>query len=182
VGEQIKAVRWFGGLALLVTFREVDPLYAVDLTDQEDPTLIGELKVPGFSSYLHPLGPDRVIGIGTGPQPGGGSGAQAGLFFVRDLTDPRRVDVESYGRGTYAKAGDDPRQFTWLPEQRIALTVIQRGRSVSVSALRLDGGQMANEVTQVEFGSDADDVRLVPLLDGKVALVTGEGVEMFPLT
>ena len=49
-------MRWFDGLAILVTFRQVDPLYAIDLTDQDDPRLIGELKIPGFSEYLHPLG------------------------------------------------------------------------------------------------------------------------------
>ncbi|WP_148613800.1 beta-propeller domain-containing protein [Nocardioides rubriscoriae] len=177
VGEEIKAVRWFDDLALLVTFRQVDPLYAVDLTDPATPRLVGELKIPGFSSYLHPLGTMRVVGVGSD----GRSGAQAGLFDVTDLTDPRRLDVTSYGRGTYAKAGDDPRQFTWLPEQRIVLTVIAKGRAGYVSRLQLGGGRMTNEMTRVEFGSDVDAVRLVPVSGSKVALVTGEDVEFFDL-
>ncbi|GAA5144710.1 hypothetical protein GCM10023340_12820 [Nocardioides marinquilinus] len=193
IGEDVKAVRWFDGLALLVTFRQVDPLYAVDLTDAARPRLLGELKIPGFSSYLHPLGPVRVLGLGTGPQPGGGSGAQAGLFLTRDLTDPRRVDVESYGRGTYARAGDDPRQFTWLPDQRVALTVVARGRTGWVSTLTLENGRMSSRMTRVEYGSDVDDVRLVPVSppdapagpdadpDRRVVLVTGEDVAWFPL-
>ena len=59
-----ESVRWFDGLAIMVTFRQVDPLYAVDLTDPADPRLLGELKIPGFSEYLHPLGAHRLIGIG----------------------------------------------------------------------------------------------------------------------
>ncbi len=65
--ETIQSVRWMGSLAILVTFRQIDPLYTIDLTDPEDPTLIGELKIPGFSEYLHPLGPNRLIGMGQGP-------------------------------------------------------------------------------------------------------------------
>ena len=177
VGEEIKAVRWFDDLAVVVTFRQIDPLHAVDLSDDDAPTLLGELKIPGFSTYLHPLGPRRIVGVGSD----GGSGAQAGLFDLTDVTSPRQLDVTSYGRGTYATAGDDPRQFTWLPEERIVLTVVSKGRTGFVSRLQLGGGRMRNEMTSVEFGSDVDDVRLVPLGGGKVALVTGEEVEFFPL-
>ncbi|WP_134767032.1 beta-propeller domain-containing protein [Nocardioides sp. 1609] len=182
VDEDIKAVRWFDDLALLVTFRQVDPLYAVDLGDVTRPTLLGELKIPGFSTYLHPLGPRRFIGVGAGPQgPRGGSGAQAGLFDVTDITDPVRLDVTSFGRGTHARAGDDPRQFTWLPDQRIALTVLSRGRAGYVAKLQLGGGRMREELTRVEFGDDVAEVRLVPLPRGRVALVTGEDVAFLDL-
>ena len=183
VGEDIKSVRWFDALAILVTFRQVDPLYAIDLTDAGEPTLIGELKIPGFSSYLHPLGSMRLIGLGEGPQAGSRRwGAQAGLFDVTDLTDPRRIDVLSYGGGTRAMAGTDPRQLTWLPQQRTVLTVIQKGRAAFVSTINVDGGELGNTMTRVEFGSDVDQVRTVPIGGadgGRVVLVTGEDVEFF---
>ena len=180
VGEEIKSVRWFDSLAIVVTFRQVDPLYAIDLTDQDDPTLIGELKIPGFSSYLHPLGSMRMIGLGEGPTDGGRRwGAQAGLFDVSDLTDPRRIDVLSYGGSSRAMAGGDPRQFTWLPASRTVLTVIQKGRAAFVSTLKVGDGALANSMTQVEFGSDVDQVRTVPIGDDKIVLVTGEDVEFF---
>lgn len=191
VGEDITAVRWFDGLALLVTFRQIDPLYAVDLTDARTPRLIGELKIPGFSSYLHPLGTQRLVGVGEGPQPSGGWGAQLGLFDVTDLTSPDRLDVVSYGPRSRALAGRDPRQLTWLPQQRVVLSVITRGRAVYVSRLQLGAGRMRNEMTRVEWGSDADVVRLVPVvgddsaggaIGGQVpraVLVTGEDVRFF---
>lgn len=185
-GEEIRSVRWFDGLAILVTFRQVDPLYAIDLTEPADPTLLSELKIPGFSSYLHPLGPDRLVGIGEGPGTGGaGWGAQAGLFDVRDLADVRRIDVHQYSPGSEALAGADPRAFTWLPAERTVLTVVsdwQRGGRVGyVSVLHLDDGRFENRMVQVEYGDDVAQVRTVPLPDGRVALVTGEDVRFLDL-
>jgi len=183
VNEQIESMRWFDGLAIMVTFRQVDPLYAVDLTDPASPTLMGSLKIPGFSEYLHPLGSRRLVGIGQDADAFGTSrGAQAALFNVSDLTDPRRLDTVTYGPGTTAGAGTDPRQFTWLPAKRTVLTVVADGLKGStgwVSVLRLDRGQLDNRMVEVEYGEEVADVRLVPLPDGRVLLVTGDEVSSF---
>ncbi|MBE7325361.1 beta-propeller domain-containing protein [Nocardioides sp. Y6] len=183
VNEEIKAVRWFDDLAFVVTFRQVDPLYAVDLSDPTDPTLLGELKIPGFSEYLHPVGPHRLIGIGQDASRSGAlRGAQAALFLVTDLARPRRLDTVTYPEGTQAGAGTDPRQFTWLPERRTALTVVTDGwvgRTAWVSALRLAGGRLHETRTEVAHGHDVGDVRLVPLPSGDVVLVAGDSVEFF---
>lgn len=185
VNEQIESVRWFDGLAIVVTFRQTDPLYAIDLTDPAAPTLMGELKIPGFSEYLHPLGPMRMIGLGQGPTGRrGGWGAQAGLFDVTDLTAPTRLDVLPYGARTEALAGLDPRQVTWLPEVRTFLTVVARGwtgRTGFISVITLHRGQMTNRMVEVEHGQDVDEVRTVPLGDGRVVLVTGTEVSYFDL-
>jgi Beta propeller domain len=183
VDEEIKSVRWFDDLAIVVTFRQTDPLYAIDLTDPTSPHLLGELKIPGFSEYLHPLGEHRLIGMGQDATLDGMTrGAQAALFDVTDLTDPRQIDVVHYDRNTWAGAAGDPRQFTWLPEQRVALTVVSQGWNGTtgwVSVLSLDDGSMTNRMVEVEHGSDVAQVRLVPLSSGKVALVTGEDVSFF---
>ncbi len=123
VNEEIQSMRWYDGLAVMVTFRQVDPLYAIDLTDPEHPRELGHLKIPGFSAYLHPLGTRRLIGMGQAAN----GAAQAAVFDLRDLTHPVRQTMVRYGAGTVAAAGTDPRQFTWLPDRRIALTVITRG-------------------------------------------------------
>jgi hypothetical protein len=183
IDEQIKSVRWFDDLAIVVTFRQTDPLYALDLSDPADPRLLGELKIPGFSEYLHPLGEHRLIGVGQDATLQGMSrGAQAALFDVTDLTNPRQIDVVRYPKDSQAGAGVDPRQFTWLPDQRVALTVVSEGWTGTtgwVSVLSLDDGSMTNRMVEVEHGSDVADVRLVPLSSGKVALVTGEDVSFF---
>jgi hypothetical protein len=185
VGEEIKSVRWFDDLAVVVTFRQTDPFYAIDLSDPFDPELLGELKIPGFSSYLHPIDGDLMIGMGSAADPTTGltSGAKASLFDISDLTAPREVDTVAYPAGSTAQAGLDPRQFTWLPDHRTALTVISRGfEGVTgyVSVLRVgDDGQVTDELVQVEYGVEVADVRLVPLPDGRVVLVTGDAVSFF---
>nr|WP_300047210.1 beta-propeller domain-containing protein [uncultured Nocardioides sp.] len=185
VGEEIKSVRWFDDLAIVVTFRQTDPLYAVDLSDPTAPRLVGELKIPGFSEYLHPLGEQRLIGMGQDATLDGITrGAQAALFDVTDLTSPRQLDVVRYDEGTQAGAATDPRQFTWLPEQRTVLTVVSQGWTGTtgwVSVLSLADGSMSNRMVEVEHGTDVADVRFVPLASGKVALVTGEDVTFFAL-
>lgn len=185
IDEEIKSVRWFDTLAIVVTFRQTDPLYAIDLTDPEDPELMGELKIPGFSEYLHPLGARRLIGVGQDASRSGMTrGAQAALFDVTDLTDPQQLDVVTYPKYSQAGAGIDPRQFTWLPDRRTALTVVSqgwKGRTGWVSVLTLDGGTMTNRLVEVEYGDEIAQVRLVPLADGRVVLVTGDAVSFFDL-
>ncbi len=180
--EDLKSVRWFDELAILVTFRQVDPLYAIDLTDVEKPSLIAKLKIPGFSSYLHPLGPKRLVGVGEGPSFGGrGWGAQVGLFNVADLKNVHRMNVQHYASNTQALAGADPRSFTFINDHRTILTVIQRGGVGYLSVLKIEDGELLNRMVQVEYGDDIDQVRAVPLPDGRVVLVTGEDVEFFDL-
>ena len=184
-GEDIKSVRWFDTLAIVVTFRQIDPLYAIDLTDPEAPELLGELKIPGFSEYLHPISGERLIGLGQDASLDGMlRGAQAALFDVSDLTQPRRTDVVAYRKASVAAAAADPRQFTWLPGADTALTVVSEGwegRTGWVSVLSVDGGQLSNRMVEVEYGNDVDSVRLVPLPDGRVVLMTGEDVSFFDL-
>jgi len=185
IDEQIKSVRWFDDLAIVVTFRQTDPLYAIDLSDPDAPELLGELKIPGYSEYLHPLGEHRLIGVGQDASLRGPTrGAQAALFDVTDLTNPRQLDVVRYPRGSQAGAALDPRQFTWLPQARTALTVVSQGWEGTtgwVSVLSLDDGTMSNRMVEVEYGTDVALVRLVPLASGKVVLVTGEDVRFFDL-
>ncbi len=185
VDEEIKAVRWFDDLAIVVTFRQVDPLYAVDLADPEAPRLLGELKIPGYSEYLHPIAGDRLIGVGQDATLDGRLlGAQAALFDVSDLTDPRRTDTVHYRPGSVAGAATDPRQFTWLPDRGVALAVVSdgwSGRTGWVSVLTVDGDRLERRMIEVEHGSDVDRVRTLPLPDGRVVLVTGGDVSFLDL-
>ncbi|WP_203337309.1 beta-propeller domain-containing protein [Nocardioides limicola] len=186
VNEDIKSVRWFDEMAVLVTFRTVDPLYVIDLRDATAPVLLGELKIPGFSEYLHPLGGRRIIGVGQDANERNGRlrGAQVALFDLADMTDPKRVSTIKYDRGTQAGAGRDPRQFTWLPGRRTALTVISdgwRGRTGWVSVLEVRGGRLHDRLVEVEYGRDIDRVRLMPVNNGQVVLVTGDEVAFLDL-
>ena len=81
-----------GPQAYIVTFRQIDPLYALDLSDPTDPKALGELKITGFSSYLHPVGDNLLLGIGQeADQDGRTEGLQISLFDTSDPTDPQRT-------------------------------------------------------------------------------------------
>jgi hypothetical protein len=91
-GEQIYAVRFLGDLGYVVTFRQTDPLYVVDLSDPTAPAVRGELKILGYSAYLHPIGEDLLLGVGQdATQQGAVKGTQLSLFDVSDPASPRRV-------------------------------------------------------------------------------------------
>jgi uncharacterized secreted protein with C-terminal beta-propeller domain len=121
IGERIYAVRYFGDLATVVTFRQTDPLYVVDLAEPTKPALLGELKIPGFSTYLHPVGDDLLLGVGQDADAQGQvTGMQVSLFDVSDRSKPTQVDRLSLGQG-WTPAGDDSRAFGYDPERRLAL-------------------------------------------------------------
>lgn len=111
--ERIYSVRFIGSKAYMVTFRETDPLFAIDVSDPAAPEVLGELKIPGFSNYLHPLDDEHLIGFGYDtkiePVKGGGEprivtgGMKISLFDVSDMGDPKETDTEIIGGpGTYS--------------------------------------------------------------------------------
>jgi hypothetical protein len=175
--EEIKAVRWFDDLAVVVTFRQTDPLYTVDLSDPARPRTVGELKIPGFSRYLHPIGAGRLVGIGQDADLDGVTrGAQGAVFDIRDLAEPRRLSTLSLGQHTYALAEDDPRAFTWLPGSATALTSVTDHHGGSwLLAVRVSP---EGELQQVDSWSlppwSSRTTRTLPLDGSRVALVSGE--------
>jgi hypothetical protein len=124
-GERIYAVRFVGPTGYVVTFRQVDPLYTVDLSDPEEPRLRGELKIPGYSAYLHPAGGNRLIGIGQAAgDTGRVSGTQISLFDTSDIAEPRRI--ASYRlSGGYSEAEFDPHAFLYWPQTGLLVVPVQ---------------------------------------------------------
>jgi hypothetical protein len=96
VTEQIRSVRFLGPLGYVVTFRQTDPLYVVDLSDPTTPEVKGELKINGYSAYLHPYGDGQLVGIGQdATEQGRTLGLQVSLFDVTDSEAPTRTDALS---------------------------------------------------------------------------------------
>lgn len=173
--EQLKAVRWFDELAVVVTFRQTDPVYTVDLSDPARPRTLGELKIPGFSQYLHPIGDDRLLGLGYAANARGVTkGAQVAVFDIADLTSPRRLDVLSLGKDTSLGATYDPRAFTWLPDATVALMAVTNERTgdSSIVEVRLarGGAFVKGQSWRMARWSGAE-ARALPLEAGSVALV-----------
>ncbi|MBR3613825.1 MAG: beta-propeller domain-containing protein [Clostridia bacterium] len=94
--EQIYSVRFIGKIGYIVTFKEVDPLFVIDLSDPSNPTVKGELKIPGYSSYLHPYDENHIIGIGYNTKDNGYGGVtnstmKMSMFDVSDLENPEEI-------------------------------------------------------------------------------------------
>jgi uncharacterized secreted protein with C-terminal beta-propeller domain len=125
--EKIYSVRFTGDVAYLVTFRQVDPLFVIDMSG-DDPKVMGELKVPGFSTYLHPVGDGLLLGIGKETKDNEWTdyygnkytstytdGIKISLFDVSDPFNPTEKDVENYIGGEYAstEAWSNHRAFVY---------------------------------------------------------------------
>lgn len=91
--ERIYSARFLGEVGYLVTFKQVDPLFTVDFSDPENPEIIGELKIPGFSDYLHFYGEDKLIGIGmdADPETGVSGGVKLSMFDISDQADVKEA-------------------------------------------------------------------------------------------
>jgi beta propeller domain-containing protein len=99
-GERVYAVRFVDDLAYVVTFRQVDPLHVIDLSNPEQPVLRGELRIPGYSAYLHPIGDDLLLGVGQdATEDGRVQGTQISVFDVSDPSNPVRLHHFRLGQG-----------------------------------------------------------------------------------
>lgn len=93
-GEEIYAARYLGNMAYFVTYRNTDPLFAVDLSDDKNPKVLGELKISGFSEYLHFWGEDKLVGIGyeTDEKTGEHTGIKITMFDISDPSSLKETD------------------------------------------------------------------------------------------
>jgi hypothetical protein len=115
-GERIYAVRFMNERGYVVTFRQVDPLYTLDLSDPTAPKVGGELKVPGYSAYLHPVGEDLLIGIGRD-----GANVKASLFDVSNMAAPREVTTLGFGDGQTAVETEPHAFLFWAPKNLVVM-------------------------------------------------------------
>lgn len=111
-GERVYAVRFVADLGYIVTFRQTDPLYVLDLRDVRAPKVTGELKINGYSAYLHPIGDGLIVGIGQDATDGGQRlGTQVSLFDVNDPANPKRI--ANLLVGGQSEAEYDHHAFLW---------------------------------------------------------------------
>jgi len=124
-GQRIYGVRFVGTTGYVVTFRQVDPLYTLDLSKPDAPRVVGELEIPGYSAYLHPLGDGLLLGIGQEASTDGRTqGTQVSLFDVSDLAHPKRIQHVVYGNGS-SEAEFDPHAFLWWAPTQLAVLPLQ---------------------------------------------------------
>lgn len=123
-GERIYGTRVVDGRVYVVTFLTTDPLYVIDISDSFDPFIAGELEVPGFSDYLHPISSELLLGIGKSALASGGGdsgrggwyqGLRLSLFDVSDPAEPALINALEYGdRGSSTDVFQDFHALAWL--------------------------------------------------------------------
>ncbi len=125
ITERIYSARFMGDKAYLVTFRQIDPFYVIDLSNPYRPYKAGELKIPGYSSYLHPLNKDLIVGIGKD-----GASVKISLFDVSDPSNPKETDKYVLSSVYWSDILNNYRAF--LLDKRFKVFFVPAGKAVYV--------------------------------------------------
>lgn len=160
-GERIYSVRFIADTGYVVTFRQVDPLYVIDLSDPTAPRTAGELKIPGYSAYLHPIGEGTLLGVGQDADEDGRTvGAQVSLFDVADPASPQRID-QHLVKDAWSEVEADHHAFLFDAAHGIAVVPLQRwwmddgtpsGEPQSVALVLSVNGSSIDEIGAVDHG------------------------------
>lgn len=129
--ERIYSTRFIGSRLYMVTFKRMDPLFVIDLTDPKEPEVLGQLKIPGFSDYLHPYDENHIIGVGkeTAESEWGGvsiKGVKVSLFDVSDVSNPEQIDTYEIGQaGTDSEALWDHKAFLFDKKKNLLVIPVR---------------------------------------------------------
>src|SRR5262249_19757989 len=126
-GEQIYSVRFVDDTGYVVTFRQVDPLYTIDLSTPTAPKVVGQLELEGYSAYLHPVGDGLLLGVvvDVATDTNEPSGAQVELFDVSDAAHPKLLSKSSLGAGSSTQATYDHHAFLYWAPTGLAVLPVQ---------------------------------------------------------
>lgn len=202
VQEDIKSVRFFDNKAYIVTFLNTDPLYVIDLSDKDQLKINGALEIPGYSSYLHPISENLLVGIGQNVDPNRMNfleldtknnsdstpiieGAKVSLFDVSNMNNPLEIHSIVYENGytpvefdyhalTYLKTEDNTHRFGLPVERWLTDTVVDLETGNKTDVWSLDNSLQLIEVT----GSNAD-ANLVEIGSVKPVYSTNSSAEVY---
>jgi hypothetical protein len=181
-GERIYAVRFIGDRGYVVTFRQVDPLYTLDLSNPARPLVRGELKILGYSAYLHPVGEHQLLGVGQdATEEGMRLGTQLSLFDVSDPAAPRQLQKTTLGDFSSSDVEYDHRAFLWWAPLRLAVLPItdfgNEGASTQAVGFRVTPDGIA------EVGRSREDGTVLRTLvvGGRLLALTESGLRAYDL-
>lgn len=148
--ERIYSARFMGDMLYLVTFRQVDPLFTIDLSDPEHPEVLGELKIPGFSNYLHPVDETHLIGVGRED-----SKVKISLFDVTDPTMPVEIDNYTTEENGYSAALYDHKAVLYDAERNRLVIPFNHYEEVWNANSSINDWQYHTEVLVFEISIDS---------------------------
>jgi uncharacterized secreted protein with C-terminal beta-propeller domain len=179
--ERIYSARFMGDRLYLTTFRQIDPLFTIDLSDPTNPTVAGVLEIPGYSAYLHPIDNNFVLGLGRDADENGHVlGLQVSLFDVSDLHNPKLVSTYKFSdltkdpsspdwwtNWTSSPAEWDQHAFSYFPDQQVlAVPVLDYGwwnGNATLQVLKVDTSTGFTSLGQVHH--DTQVLRSVQIGD-----------------
>jgi hypothetical protein len=163
--EAVQGVRFAGPLAYVVTFRQTDPLFVVDLADPAHPRVAGSVDLLGYSAYLHPLGNGLLLGVGQDATTDGGrTGLLMSLFDVSNAAAPRLLDRVTLA-GAWAQVESDAHAFTYA--DGLALVPLQPGLAVASAGDSGSGTPAGADVLAVRVQGRQLGAPTVLHLDGR---------------
>ena len=170
------AVRFVGNTGYVVTFRQIDPLYTVDLTDPAQPRVLGELKISGYSAYLHPIGEDLMLGIGQeADEAGHPLGTQISIFDVSDLKSPKLLSRAPLGQG-WSEAESDHHAFLFWPKTGLVVVPFVE----QAAAFRVGRAKGVVDLGRIDNGAGSltwtPPIRRSLVVGGSVLTVSDAGV------
>ena len=169
-GETLHGIRFAGDTAYAVTFLQTDPLYVIDLADPAAPRVLGEIEIPGFSAYLHPISPTQVIGFG----PGDDGDVLARLFDVGEPTAPRllhtvRVGADSPVVWDHHALRAEGEQLLLAANDRVAERPARCGPLANAQAeLEEAQRQVEEQYRQMEVRGDSEVPPVLPQIEARV--------------
>lgn len=184
--EQIKSCRFMGDKGYVVTYRNIDPLFTLNLSDPKNPVVTGELKIPGFSSYLHPISQNLIIGIGENTTPlywrdeNGNEivsgikqiGIKASLFDVSNPSKPVELKALSIGGpGSYTDVGYDHKSFMYIKEKDL---VAIRGTFTGKPVNGEESREYKSQAVLISVKNNSLDI--AKIFDGHLSYDTGNRV------
>jgi hypothetical protein len=185
-GERIYAVRFVEDRGYVVTFRQVDPLYVLSLEDPAKPVVAGELKILGYSAYLHPIGGDLLLGVGQdATEEGRLKGTQLSVFDVSNPAAPARLQQRAIGSGSSSEAEYDHHAFLWWPATSLAVIPLQvypskQGDEQFSGAVGFRAGAAgideAGRVSHPESSGNAPQVRRALVVGDRLFTVSDQGI------
>ncbi|MCK5332398.1 beta-propeller domain-containing protein [Candidatus Parcubacteria bacterium] len=143
-GERIYAVRFMQNRAYMVTFKQTDPLFVIGLDDPTNPEVLGELKVPGFSSYLHPYDATTLIGLGKESDEKGRitGGIKLSLFDVSDVANPKEIDKFVLGdRNSNSIAINEHKAFLFSKDKNLLVLPVTMQEDMMVIQDQIQEGE-----------------------------------------
>lgn len=159
--EQIKSVRYMGDTAYVVTFRNTDPLFVIDLKDPTKPAVKGELKLPGYSAYMHPISDTMILGIGYNgdSQNADFTSLKVSIFDVSDMSNPKEISTLTYDN-CCSYVVDDPKAFLYNKAENYIVLPVEIYSKYELSGYACYVISLENNVLSLEkeFKHEVNDV------------------------